>query len=118
MNKPLSLGRGSSTTMQFDLDNVMDGWKYFANVSYYSGGNKVSLGSTAFYTIHVPQSSTNVYGDVNGDGEVSVADVNIVVDIILGHMPSADIRQRADVNKDNEISIADINAIINIILKQ
>ena len=118
MNKPLSLGRGSSTTMQFDLDNVMDGWKYFANVSYYSGGNKVSLGSTAFYTIHVPQSSTDVYGDVNGDGEVSVADVNIVVDIILGHMPSADIRQRADVNKDNEISIADINAIINIILKQ
>ena len=30
------------------------------------------------------QAQTNIYGDVNGDGEVNIADVNEVVDVILG----------------------------------
>ena len=55
-------------------------------------------------------------GDVNGDGEVNIADVNAVIDIILGGNVDADTRDRADVNEDGEINIADINAVINIIL--
>jgi hypothetical protein len=53
------------------------------------------------------------YGDVNHDGEVTVADVNYVIDIILGGTGD---HQAADVNHDNEVTIADINAIIDIIL--
>jgi len=51
-------------------------------------------------------------GDVNGDLEVNIADVNAVIYIILngGENPSG------DVNGDGEINIADINAIIDIIL--
>jgi len=51
-------------------------------------------------------------GDVNGDGEVSIADVNAVIDIILagGYSTSA------DVNGDGEVTIADVNAVIDIIL--
>ena len=54
--------------------------------------------------------------DVNMDGEVSVADVNIIIDIILGFNYPDKIRERADVNGDKEISIADINRVINKIL--
>ena len=52
-------------------------------------------------------------GDVNGDREVNIADVNAVINIILG---VNDDNTAADVNGDDEINIADVNAIINIIL--
>ena len=53
-----------------------------------------------------------VKGDVNGDNEVSIADVNALIDMILSgnQMPNG------DVNGDNEVSIADVNAVIDIIL--
>lgn len=55
----------------------------------------------------------DIRGDVNGDLEVNIADINHVIDIILegnGNTPAA------DVNGDGEINIADINVIIDIIL--
>ena len=51
-------------------------------------------------------------GDVNNDGEVNIADVNAVIDVILGSGNNTS----ADVNKDGEINIADVNTIIDIIL--
>ena len=55
-------------------------------------------------------------GDVNGDGEVNVADINAIVSIILGK-PAADATmRRADVNGDGEINVADINMVVAIIL--
>ena len=50
-------------------------------------------------------------GDVNGDSEVNIADVNAVIDMILS-TPSA----AGDVNGDNEVNIADVNAVIDLIL--
>ena len=55
----------------------------------------------------------NTGGDVNNDGEVNIADVNTVIDYILGDKS----RQSIDVNNDGEINIADVNAIIGVILK-
>ena len=55
-------------------------------------------------------------GDVNGDGEVNIADVNKLIDIILGGFANYDTRHRSDVNYDSEINIADINAIIDYLL--
>ena len=55
-------------------------------------------------------------GDVNGDGEVNIADVNALIDIILGGGADAETMARADVNEDLEVNIADINALIDIIL--
>ena len=51
-------------------------------------------------------------GDVNGDGEVNIADVNAVIDMILSGNTSAS----GDVNKDGEVNIADVNSIIDLIL--
>ena len=51
-------------------------------------------------------------GDVNGDGEITIADVNVVIDMIISGRPDL----KGDVNGDKEITIADVNAIIDIIL--
>ncbi len=51
-------------------------------------------------------------GDVNNDGEVNIADINAVIDIILTGGTNA----RADVNGDSEVNIADVNTLIDIIL--
>ena len=58
-------------------------------------------------------SNLNIYGDVNHDDEVNIADVNAVIDII---MDINSVNADADVNNDGEINIADVNAIIDIIL--
>ena len=50
-------------------------------------------------------------GDVNLDGEVNIADVNLTIGMILGGMGT----NSADVNDDGEINLADVNAIINMI---
>ncbi len=51
-------------------------------------------------------------GDVNGDGEINIADINALIDLILTDGTS----KEADVNGDGEINIADINALIDLIL--
>ena len=55
----------------------------------------------------------SIYGDVNFDEEVNIADVNGVIKIILGGEGNA---AAADVNGDDEVNIADVNVIIRIIL--
>lgn len=54
-----------------------------------------------------------LYGDVNGDNEVNIADINTVIGVILD---GTAVTPAADVNSDGEINIADINVIIDIIL--
>lgn len=53
-----------------------------------------------------------IVGDVNGDQEVNIADVNAVIDMILKGVNEP----AGDVNKDEEVNIADVNAVIDIIL--
>ena len=53
-------------------------------------------------------------GDVNGDGEVNIADVNVVIDCILQDGQNT----ACDVNGDGEVNIADVNAIISLILNR
>jgi len=57
-----------------------------------------------------------ITGDVNGDGEVSIADVNAIIDVILGNSTDADVIAAADVNADSEVTISDVNAVNDIIL--
>ena len=51
-------------------------------------------------------------GDVNGDSEVNISDVNAVIDMILSGTSEA----AGDVNGDGEVNISDVNALIDIIL--
>lgn len=76
------------------------------------GSGKLDINAGLRYVLHIEDKN----GDVNGDGEVGVSDINLVIDIILGGNVSDDIRRRADVNNDGEINVSDINVIIDIIL--
>ena len=78
----------------------------------------LATGTTTQYTDYC-DIRTFVYheaikGDVNGDSEITIADINSLIDMVLaGVVVNA---RRADVNGDGEVNIADINAVINMIL--
>lgn len=55
-------------------------------------------------------------GDVNDDGEVDVADINILISIMLGEDSADNYGGRADVTGDGGVDVDDINSVINIIL--
>lgn len=62
--------------------------------------------------------NTLLRGDVNGDGEVNIADIMALVDIIVGTGGELDaaLKLRADVNHDSEILLSDVNCIIDLII--
>ncbi len=79
------------------------------NLYIYVPGNGI-----AAYTL-----TAGVLGDVNGDGKVDIADVNAVINMMLGLTPSPSPEGEgspADVTGDSQVDIADINAVINIML--
>lgn len=53
-----------------------------------------------------------ITGDVNGDGNVNIGDINVVINMILAGTYS----EAADVNGDGAVNIGDINTLIGIIL--
>ena len=55
-------------------------------------------------------------GDLNGDGTVDVADLNICINIILELNNDPAAKALADLDGDGSIDISDVNALINIIL--
>ncbi|MBR2083550.1 MAG: dockerin type I repeat-containing protein, partial [Muribaculaceae bacterium] len=69
----------------------------------------------ATYTEPGPDPEPAVKGDVNNDGEVNIADVNALIDILLSGIDNS--QGRSDVNGDGEVSIADVNTLIDMILK-
>ena len=54
-----------------------------------------------------------VTGDVTGDGQVDIADVNAVINIMLGKAEQA---EASDVTGEGTVDIADVNAVINLML--
>ena len=62
-----------------------------------------------------------ILGDVNGDGSITMADANMVVNYFLATDPSSIANfnvNAADVNGDKAITMADANQIVNIFLGQ
>ena len=57
-----------------------------------------------------------ILGDANGDGNINVTDVGMVIDHILEHSPSRFVMEAADVNGDGDINVTDVGLIISIIL--
>ena len=77
-------------------------YKCYNGMAVYKIGRNVSSGE-----------QPGIKGDVNGDLEVNIADVNAIIDMILKGINDL----RGDVNGDGEVNIADVNAVIDIILK-
>ena len=88
---------------------------YYITYNSVTTGSQYSLqipGMELVYANMPPDEHPPLAGDVNIDGEVNIADVNAVIDVIV----SGALLPVADVNGDGEINIADINAVIDIIL--
>ena len=75
------------------------GW----NVYDYNGGEPIAY-----------EGAGNIYGDVNGDGKVSIADVTTLTDSLLN--ATADSLPNGDVNGDGKVSIYDITILIDYLL--
>ena len=55
-------------------------------------------------------------GDVNGDGVISIIDVTMLVDYIMGEHSRDFVEENADANQDNIVSITDLTETVNKIL--
>ena len=114
-NQALVLAPGETKTLQFDMDDVTDGWIYFARAVYYSSGAQAGLNVTSPYTIVFPEEPEFTPGDVDNDGGVSISDVTALIDYLLGGNIAINV-QAADVNNDNDISIADVTTLVDMLL--
>ena len=103
--------------MQFDMTNVLDGWKYFIKTYYYSEGTQTSLKGTSTYTIVIPEEPTPdiIPGDVNSDGKVNIDDVTDLIDYLLG-IAGDNLPEAADVDKDGKVNIDDVTTLIDMLL--
>jgi len=57
-------------------------------------------------------------GDANGDGRLSIGDVTLVINSLLGNETSSFEAALADVNGDGNINISDVTALINMLLNE
>jgi len=85
--------------------------------------NKAWLEYTGSAEMVLPfEAETTLLGDVNGDEEVTIADVTALVNIILGKATEGDTHnydfKAANVNEDDDITIADVTALVNMILRK
>ena len=57
--------------------------------------------------------TAQVQGDINGDDKVDIADVNAVINMMLGKVSQT---AAGDINGDGMVDIADVNGVINLML--
>ncbi len=86
---------------------------------YYKSASYTNLQPIQLYKKVVTETPPVLLGDVNKDGEITIADVTALVNIILGKDNGPEPlynHDAADVNEDGGITIADVTALVNIIL--
>ena len=122
---------------------AFDGCRGLTRIEAYPNPAKVSMGSDVFYnvpkdgTLHVLPKYLSAYqtadqwkdftnivadlteiepiiGDLNADGEISIADVTLLVDVVLRQESTG----ASDVNGDGETSVADLTALVYLLLNK
>ena len=88
-------------------DGVWEGFAY--NVEF--NVNKQCRFTTI--TVTVAEEVEFIRGDVDRDGEVAIADVSALIDILLNNTPAPG---QADCDMDDEIGISDVSALIDYLL--
>ena len=124
--KPVTMEEGKQ---QYVVDFPMDEWVDTTRLANYPLKLLTVMFSTGKptknqeYTFDVPgmelvykhmpaDEQPQLVGDVNGDGEISIADVTALVDLVIRQDNNA----RSDVNVDGETSVADVTALIGLLM--
>lgn len=105
-------GKVVSGVIDIDMKTVPSGQH---TISWMIGDSK---GAWGFFTGEVnTMEFYNSLGDVNGDGNVNIADVTALISMVLSGNTSSDLYPDADCNGDGNINIADVTALIAYVLK-
>jgi hypothetical protein len=100
----------------YTVNALAEGYYEYMVKAIYTDGTE-SIWSNIEHVTLTGEGDELLIGDVNGDGEVSVADVTRLIDYILGHEEAIVSLEVADVNDDGEVSVADVTRIIDLIIK-
>ena len=68
--------------------------------------------------LRVAQSEQYPPGDVNHDGDVTVADVSLATAYVLGSIPAVFFIENADVNGDGVITVTDVTKSVDMVLTE
>lgn len=80
-------------------------------------GEAITIPARSVVTLVMSLASTSNPCDINHDGIVDIADVNAVINIMLGKEVAYDVSGNdADVTGDGQVDISDVNAVINCML--
>ena len=71
------------------------------------------LGYTSEESNTITVENNGIIGDLNGNGQLNVTDVTVLINMILGTEPMS---AKADINGDGKVDVSDITALINLIL--
>ena len=74
--------------------------------------SRPGIGMLLVSSLAIEDVTPSLTGDVNCDGEINIADVNALIEMIL----SDNLAPNGDINNDGEITISDLNMLIDIIL--
>lgn len=118
LSVPTEEGKFKEAFMNGKIKVLTNGEK---GLGFYSNFDKNLVGNEVFmFSEDTNPILLTLKGDVNRDGDVTIADVTALVNIILGKATEGDTHnydfEAAHVNADEEITIADVTALVNIIL--
>ena len=78
--------------------------------------NALTFGINEYQEPELPDPFDIEIGDINGDGEKNISDVNALINIMLGGFANYDVLQRSDLNHDKEVNVSDVTVLINMVL--
>ncbi len=105
-NEVFSVAAGETATSFINIENTQPTYYRFTMAGGHAN-QPCYIDNIKFY-----YSGVLVSGDVTGDGQVDVADVNEVINVMLGKRANP----AADVTGNGTVDISDVNRVINLML--
>ena len=115
-NTPISGHEGAILSLDITSDGSLDDGIYegaIRGIKFSTTEDADALLPDATFKVNV---SKYELGDVNNDGSVSITDITMAVNYILGKASDKFHASHADMNHDGEINIADLSEMVEIIL--
>ena len=102
--------------MDFDFYFSLDDTEYIIIKCYYTSNGKDTILWESDKLTYIDANISLRKGDSNGDGEVNITDVLVIVDYILGRSINSFVFSNADLDNNGEINITDALIVVDFIL--